>query len=322
MGSFTSVRSLERGLKILEALNRCHGTKAQQLARMVELPRPTVYRLLETMEGLGYVTRSKSDNSWNLTAQVKSLSSGFHDDVWVTRVAAPILHNLGRELLWPLDLVTFENDAMIIRESTHAESPFSIDRGMAGAHLPILQTSGGRTHLAFSAPAERDTILERLRRTGKAEDALAHDVQFMERLLTEIKQKGYGFRTDGFNPHTASISVPILGNDRVLACITVIWIASALSFAEAVERNLLPLKRATSQIEAQLRNLKTAPTCCARPTAFAAPGCAEPAGSVPRRPAPVPDRKRRRHSGPAAPSESDRGGCGSAGQSRRPRPRS
>lgn len=259
MGSFTSVRSLERGLKILEALNRSHGTKAQQLARMVELPRPTVYRLLETMENLGYITRSKSDDSWNLTAQVKSLSSGFHDDVWVTRVAAPILHDLGRELLWPLDLVTFENDAMIVRESTHAESPFSIDRGMAGAHLPILQTSGGRAYLAFSPPAERDTILQRLRQTGKPEDALAHDTQFIECLLTDIKQKGYGFRTDGFNPHTASISVPILVHDRVLASITVIWIASALSFADAVARNLPPLKRAISQIEEQLRNLSAEP---------------------------------------------------------------
>lgn len=259
MGSFSNVRSLERGLNILKALNRCHGTKTQQLARMVELPRPTVYRLLETMETLGYVTRSNSPDSWNLTVQVKSLSSGFHDDVWVTRVAAPILHNLGRELLWPLDLVTFENDAMIIRDSTHAESPFSIDRGMAGSHLPILQTSAGRAYLAFIAPSERGTILERLQRTGKSEDAAAHDYQFIERLLSETKQKGYGFRTDGFNPHTASISVPILGNGRVLACISVIWIASAMRFADAVERNLPQLKRAISQIEEQLHKFSIGP---------------------------------------------------------------
>lgn len=252
MGSFSSVRSLERGLKILEALNRCHGTKAQQLATMVDLPRPTVYRLLETMQNLGYVTRSKTDDSWNLTAQVKSLSSGFHDDVWVTRVAAPVLHGLGREVLWPVDLVTFENDAMIIRESTHAESPFSIDRGMAGTHLPILKTSGGRAYLAFCPAAERDAILDRLRQSDKADDCLARDAQFMQRLLADTKQAGYGFRTDGFNPHTASISVPILVDGRVLACITMIWIASALTFSEAVERYLAPLQRATAQIEAQL----------------------------------------------------------------------
>lgn len=251
MGSFGNVRSLERGLKVLEALNRCHGARAQQIARLVELPRPTVYRLLETMEHLGYVTRS--EDAWTLTAQVKALSAGFHDDVWVTRVAAPILHELGREVLWPVDLVTFENDAMIIRETTHAESPFSIDRGMAGTHLPILQTSGGRAYLAFCPERDRELILARLRQSGRKCDALAHDEQFVQRILNETRQFGYGFRTEGFNPHTASISLPILIEGRVLACITMIWIASALSFEEAVARNLEAIKRAVSRIKTLLR---------------------------------------------------------------------
>ena len=259
MGSFSSVRSLERGLKILEALNRCHGTKAQQLARMVELPRPTVYRLLETMENLGYITRSKSDDSWNLTAQVKSLSSGFHDDVWVTRVAAPILHSLGRELLWPLDLVTFENDAMIVREidarresvldrPRHGRCSFADPANIGRPRLSGVQRAGRTRSDSGEAPANRKAG----RRAGAR--------QAVRRMPSHRnQQKGYGFRTDGFNPHTASISVPILVNDRVLASITVIWIASALSFADAVERNLPPLKRAIGQIEEQLRNLSAVP---------------------------------------------------------------
>lgn len=251
MGSFNNVRSLERGLKVLEALNRCHGARAQQIARIVELPRPTVYRLLETMENLGYVTRS--EDSWTLTAQVKALSAGFHDDVWVTRVAAPILHELGREVLWPVDLVTFENDAMIIRETTHAESPFSIDRGMAGTHLPILQTSGGRAYLAFCTANECEVILARLRQSEKPGDAIARDQRFVERILSETRQYGFGFRTDGFNPHTASISLPILIEDRVLACVTMIWIASALSFEEAAVRNVDAIKRAVSRIQTLLQ---------------------------------------------------------------------
>ncbi|MDO8877854.1 MAG: helix-turn-helix domain-containing protein [Pseudolabrys sp.] len=250
MGSFNNVRSLERGLKVLEALNRCHGARAQQIARIVELPRPTVYRLLETMENLGYVTRS--EDSWTLTAQVKALSAGFHDDVWVTRVAAPILHELGREVQWPVDLVTFENDAMIIRETTHAASPFSIDRGMAGTHLPILQTSGGRAYLAFCTANEREVILARLRQSDKPGDAIARDQRFVERILSETRQCGFGFRTDGFNPHTASISLPILIEDRVLACVTMIWIASALSFEEATARNVDAIRRAVNRIQTLL----------------------------------------------------------------------
>lgn len=259
MGAFNNVRSLERGLKILEALNRCHGAKAQQVARMVDLPRPTAHRLLETLDSLGYITRSKADDSWHLTPQIKALSAGFHDDVWVTRVAAPVIHDLGRELLWPIDLVTFENDAMIVRDTTHGESPFSIDRGMAGAHLPLLLTSGGRAYLSFCPPQERDAILDRMRRSDAPDHVLARDDNYIQRLIADTRRAGFGSRTEGFNPHTASMSMPVHVNGRVLACVSVIWMSRALSFAESIERNLPPLKRAVAQIEAQLRNLGIVP---------------------------------------------------------------
>ena len=49
---------------------------------------------------------------------------------------APSVHrcydSFGEKVMWPTDLATLEHDAMIIRESTHRFSPFSIDVGMIG----------------------------------------------------------------------------------------------------------------------------------------------------------------------------------------------
>lgn len=252
MGAIKTVRAVQRGFQVLEALNRCHGASAQALARAVRVPRPTVYRLLETMRGLGYVTRSETDDSWHLTAHIKSLSAGFHDDVWVTRTAAPLLHKLGQEVLWPIDLVTYENGAMIIRETTHAESPFSIDRGMAGTRLPILRTSGGRAYLAFCPPAERETIFRSLRRSTHPHDQEVHDRAYIKELLAETRRAGFGSRTEGFNPHTSSISVPIIVHNRVHACITMIWIKSAMRLDEAVRRHLAAMKRTAADISEQM----------------------------------------------------------------------
>lgn len=252
MSTIKTVRAVQRGFRVLEALNRCHGASAQQLAKAVRVPRPTVYRLLETMRTLGYVTRSETDEYWYLTAHIKALSAGFHDDVWVTRTAAPLLHKLGQNILWPIDLVTFENGAMIIRETTHAESPFSIDRGMAGTRLPVLRTSGGRAYLAFCPSGERETILRSLRCSRHPHDQEAHDRGYVKQLLTETRRAGFGSRTEGFNPHTSSISVPIIVNDRVLACITMIWIKSAMRLNEAVQRHLTEMKRAAGEISEQM----------------------------------------------------------------------
>jgi len=47
------VRSLERGLAVLAAMNRHKIASVLELARETRLPRPTVYRLLETLARAG-----------------------------------------------------------------------------------------------------------------------------------------------------------------------------------------------------------------------------------------------------------------------------
>src|SRR5580704_6529100 len=59
-GNRGSVRALERGLAVLAAMNRHKIASVLELARETRLPRPTVYRLLETLGRAGYVTRAGS----------------------------------------------------------------------------------------------------------------------------------------------------------------------------------------------------------------------------------------------------------------------
>ena len=47
------VRAFKRGLDVLREVNRSGGIRAGDVARALDLPRPTVYRLLETLEELG-----------------------------------------------------------------------------------------------------------------------------------------------------------------------------------------------------------------------------------------------------------------------------
>lgn len=253
MPLYEPVRALQRGLAVLQALNRCDGLRPQQIARMVGIPRPTVYRLLETLEGLDFVRRSPSDDTWHLTLLVRSLSDGFVDEVWIRQCAMPVMETLGRQVLWPIDLHTAHADRMVVRESTHANSPFSIDHGMVGADLPMLLTSSGRAYLAFCPVDERDAVLERLRCSGREDDARAADSEHVAQLLAQTRAQGFGGRTRDYRSHTNSLSVPIRVDDRVLAVLTVIWIASALPFEEGVKQLLHPMQGAAREIAARYR---------------------------------------------------------------------
>ncbi|MBR9764705.1 MAG: helix-turn-helix domain-containing protein [Rhodobacteraceae bacterium] len=221
-------------MRVLQVINQRNGLKAAEIAAATEIPRPTVYRLLETLEGLGFVIRDHSSDKWRLTLQAKSLSSGYRDEDWVTQTAVPEMVRLGRDILWPLDLVVFNDHQMEIRESTHNISPYSIDHGMVGLKLPVLETAGGRAYLAFSPEEERRQTLAGMRaQLGIAPPYVQHDGP-LERILDETRRLGVGYRKEGYRLATQSISAPIRRGERVIACLTIIWTASALTFDTAL----------------------------------------------------------------------------------------
>lgn len=247
------VRAFKRGLDVLHEVNRSGGIRAGDVARQLDLPRPTVYRLLETLEELGYVARSSSDDRFRVTRRASSLGDGYDPGVVICQAAAACLSDLSKRLIWPVDLSTYENAAMVIQETTHPRSPLSIDRGMIGKRLPMLRTSAGRAYLTACHPRERDVIIGHLRRIDEAEDRPFLGDSQLAGMIAQTTQRGCAIRSEGeYNPKTASIAVPIARGDVVLGCISIIWIRSALSLEEAVATFAAPLREAAAAIPVTL----------------------------------------------------------------------
>jgi len=246
------VRGLTRGLAILRALNENNYATALQLSRLTGLPRPTVYRLLDTLIAAGYVTHGQRPDIYRLTIAVRALSDGFNDEAWMTDVAAPIIAELGQSIVWPTDIATFDRDAMVVRETTHASSPLSINREKAGFRVPVLLSSLGLVYLAYVGEAERDTILATLAASERPDAALARDRRAVGALLAQVRKRGYGFREGGISPKTGSIAVPVMWRERPLACINLHYILSAMTMEQVAERYLAPMRAAATKIEKAL----------------------------------------------------------------------
>ncbi len=226
------VRAFKRGLDVLHEVNRSGGIRAGDVARALDLPRPTVYRLLETLEELGYIARSASDDRFRVTRRALSLGDGYDPGVVICQAAAPFLAELSKKLVWPVDLSTYDNAAMVVQETTHSRSPLSIDRGMIG---------------------ERDLIVNHLRRIDEADDRPFLDQGRLDRMIAETAARGYAIRSEGeYNPKTASIAVPIVRDGTVFGCISIIWIRSALGIEEAVTQFVSQLQETASAIPVEV----------------------------------------------------------------------
>jgi len=236
---------------VLHALSEMGEGTSAQLAKATKLPRPTVHRLLETLRMAGYVTRPGLRDTYRLTLLIRSLADGYKDEDWISEICRPVLAELCDTVVWPTDIATYDNGAMVIRATTHQRSALSITRATAGLRVPMLSTATGKAYLAFCPQAERTAILEMLALGPDPDGEALKLPKEVEAELLLTRRRGYGLRIKGQVEKISTIAVPLMAGEHVLACLNLNWITSAMEAETAVRRYLPPLRDAASRIEAE-----------------------------------------------------------------------
>ncbi|NBP07324.1 MAG: hypothetical protein EBU76_02400 [Gammaproteobacteria bacterium] len=132
MESTRPIRALIRGLDALTVLNLRNGATVSEVAQEIRLPRTTTYRILETLSHAGFVYRDAADDRYRLTIMVRGLSDGYDDEAWITQIARPYIHELGKDIVWPVAIASLSGTSMMVRESTDHRSPLAVERYSAG----------------------------------------------------------------------------------------------------------------------------------------------------------------------------------------------
>lgn len=246
----TAVEPVSRAFHILEALNRRGRAGLAQIAADTGLPKPTVSRLLATLEACGYVDRLPRRSGYVLRERVLRLSSGFRYRDAVVEAARPFLSALTAEHKWPFAIATLDRNAMRVRLSTGQESPFATDENFINRRVPMLLSALGRAYIAFCPDDERETILVLLRGSSRATDRQAREPRVVNRLIHAVRRAGYASTTLVPDAPAKGLAIPIRSGERVLATMTLRYIGSALTEAEVARRYLSSMQRAADGIAA------------------------------------------------------------------------
>ena len=244
--------SLAKGLSLLSELNTLGRARPAELARRCGIDRTTTYRLLETLEGLGYVERSASDGFYVLAVRVRELSDGLTEYDRVSRVVGEEFATLLPQVRWPSDLAVFDRGWMVIRESTHRFSPYSVHRQMVGKRRPLLDSSLGRAVLAGVSAAEAGRILDIAEAQGALTDPLPLAQERADRLREDFARRGYAWSIGGTDKRISAIGLPVSTGTGVPAAVNILFFTSALSIEEAAVHFLDSLRACVTQIETRL----------------------------------------------------------------------
>lgn len=146
------VPGLERGLLLLCEFSRQNRTlTAPELARRLSLPRSTIFRLLTTLETMGFVNRS--GNEYRLGMSVLRLGFEYLASLELTELGQPLLARLCDHLNYPSNLVVRDGRSIVYVAKVSPPSVFS-SAVTVGTRLPAHATVLGRVLLADLSLAE------------------------------------------------------------------------------------------------------------------------------------------------------------------------
>jgi len=246
------VNVVVRAFGLLRALNRQPVSTIDVLHKQTGIPKPTIVRLLQTLESDGLVKRAAQYGAYYLTSEVVALASGYHSEPRIVEASARFADALTQDFKWPVSVAVHDGDAMVVRYSTIPSSPLSFLHSTINMRLSLLSQALGRAYLAYCDPDAQDALMELLAQAGRDEDRIAGDPAEIRRMLAEVRERGYALRDPRVRPESSTLAVPIFDGARVVASIGLTWFSSALTTRQAVERYLPGLQRASADISAAL----------------------------------------------------------------------
>ncbi|QUG41751.1 IclR family transcriptional regulator [Psychrobacillus sp. INOP01] len=208
------VATLKKGLLILDALREKDMTLTEVI-QIFSFNKSTVFRLLYTLEIMGYV--KKNDNSYSLTNKMGSLSTSFNSRAnWLS---VPPLYELSREvgetayvgILYGTEVVTAQ-----VVDGTHSMRAHSEVGDRAPVHLSAL----GKVILAFSDETKLVGILNELTLVQNTKNTFV-DLHLLKEHLKVIRKQGYAVDDEETEIGLRCIAAPVIFEGNMISAVAI-----------------------------------------------------------------------------------------------------
>lgn len=257
-----TINALERGLDVLRKLDERHGQSLAELHAATGIPKPSLLRILDTLEASGFAWRAIGDGRYRRRFALILRPSLADELLAIGEIAAPFLESLRRKVIWPSDVLVFRDFRMELVETSRRQSTLGVAMYPLGYRVEMFLSAPGRAWLAFCSDAERETVLA---------DAALHPPMLQRSrdllrggladILDETRRLGYASRDPLFggaddkdisviDDRLDAIAVPLMAGGRVLATMNLVWPRKYRLKEQIVREHLADLQETAASIAA------------------------------------------------------------------------
>ncbi|MEM5455564.1 IclR family transcriptional regulator [Paraburkholderia phytofirmans] len=216
------VPGLERGLKILTEFSpREPVLGAPELSKRLKIPRTTVFRLLQTLESLGFLERADKDRNYRLGVAVLRLGFEYLSSLELTDLGLPIIEALRTETGLTSHIVIRDGRDVVFVAKAQSHAPiFSSVKVNVGTRLPAYATTHGQVLMGDMTLDELKKLYPEpeLERYTKQTPVTVDDLY--ERIRDDAK-RGFAISESSFERGISVVSAPVRNDTgRIVAVIT------------------------------------------------------------------------------------------------------
>lgn len=250
-GDRYTVPGLERGLRILLEFSRDEATlTAPELARRLGVPRSTVFRLLVTLENMGFIERTPDGRSHRLGLAVLRLGFEYLASLGIVELGRPLLEALRDATGYSASLVVRDARDLVYLYRSAPRSPFATAVSV-GTRLPAHATVLGHVLLGDLSLAALRTLYPESR-LEHFTDHTPKTVQQLFDVVQRTRERGWVLAEGYFEPMICTVAAPVRdGSGHIVAAIGLT--VPGAGIAEAMrERLATQVREAGAELSARL----------------------------------------------------------------------
>lgn len=215
------VPALERGLKLLAEFSRDNRRLGPpELARRLGLPRSTVFRLLNTLEAMGFLERVEGGSEYRLGLAVLRLGFEYLASLELTELGQPLIERLCDHVRYPCNLVVRDGRSIVYVAKVTPPTPLT-SSVRVGTRLPAHATVLGRILLEDLSLSDLRKIYPEERLQSYSESTPKTVIELFDMVQSDL-DRGYVLGEGFYESSISTIAAPVRDHTtRIVAALGV-----------------------------------------------------------------------------------------------------
>jgi len=244
------VKVVVKAFELMEVLSRHRELTLKDLATHTRFPKPTTFRILNTLMGLGYVEHQSLTQTYSLSPKFLSFTKGSTNGRDLITLAEPFMEKLSATYSETVNLARLIDNQVIYVRVLQSSQAFRISDNV-GDRAPIHSTAIGKAIAAFLPEQQLKAVLKKSELTPFTRNTITN-IGELTRHFKRVRTDGYAIDNEEGHDGVLCIGAPVFQHDNAPFGALSISMPKVRAKRNVLQRMLKDLTTIAAQISLEL----------------------------------------------------------------------